>query len=84
MPLTSHDLNRFGYIAQGEGDWFTAQLIRLIRKADRLNREKLRHGFPYEVYVVELWETLSRAEWVRFVQESEEKENSNDSQDQRD
>jgi hypothetical protein len=84
MPLTSHDLNRFGYIVQGEGDWFMAQLIRLIHKADKFNRNKIRQGFPYEVFVVELWESASRMEWVQFVKGFEEKENSNDGQDQRD
>jgi hypothetical protein len=37
-------------------DWFTARLIRLIAKADRVNREKLRLGFPEEVAA---WETYA-------------------------
>ena len=80
--LTTHDLNHFGEIAAGEyGDWFTAHLVRLIRKADAHNREKLRMGFPHEVQVVELWERGTRSQWVRFVKECEEKENTDDSFD---
>ena len=37
------------------GTWFTSQLLRLIDKADRLNREKLRMGFPAEVAAWERW-----------------------------
>lgn len=40
-------------ILLGNGDWFTAQLIRLIGKADEKNREKLRKGFPEVVQAVE-------------------------------
>jgi len=36
-------------------DWFTAQLFRLIAKADVQNRERLRKGFPEEVAVYEEW-----------------------------
>jgi hypothetical protein len=39
----------------GEGDWFTAQLLRLISKADRQSRESLRKGFPEEVEAYEKW-----------------------------
>jgi|TARA_Y100000310_G_scaffold317740_1_gene370964 hypothetical protein len=31
------------------GDWFTAQLFRLIAKADSDNVKKLEEGFPVEV-----------------------------------
>jgi hypothetical protein len=35
-----------------EGDWFTANLFRLIAKADNNNRAKLFKAFPDEVDVV--------------------------------
>ena len=76
--LTAHDLENFGaIISQGYGDWFTAHLIRLIKKADPANRNRLRRGFPFEVHAVERWETVTRPEWVRFVETFEEKENTN-------
>ena len=41
-------------ILKGEyRDNFTSLLLRLIFKADRSNREKLRKGFPDEVRIVE-------------------------------
>lgn len=43
-------------ILAGNGDWFTAYLLRLIKKADRQNREKLNRIFPAEVAAVEEWE----------------------------
>ena len=35
---------------------FTAQLYRLIAKADPFNRERIRRGFPDEVRAFEKWE----------------------------
>ena len=35
--------------------WFSAQLIRLIAKADDGNRERLRMGFPEHVQAFEDW-----------------------------
>ena len=43
--------------AIGGGDWFTSHLLRLIRKADPLNRELIRKGFPDHVAAYERWET---------------------------
>ena len=61
MPLSEYDKEHLGAILQaGEGDWFTAQLLRLIAKADRLNRERLRIAFPEEVRAYEAW--LSKGE----------------------
>lgn len=56
MPLGSFDCQNIDYIMQGGGDWFTAQLLCLIQKADRQNRARLRLGFPEEVALVEQWE----------------------------
>lgn len=39
----------------GKGDWFTSHLLRLIAKADLVNREKIREGFPEEVAAYERW-----------------------------
>ena len=33
----------------GYGDWFSAKLMRLIMKADRENKERLRIAFPDHV-----------------------------------
>lgn len=40
---------------RGDGDWFTAMLLRLIAKADGDNREKLARGFPVEVEAVRVY-----------------------------
>lgn len=39
----------------GYGDWFGADLLRLIAKADRQNREKIRQVYPVHVKVYEDW-----------------------------
>lgn len=39
----------------GHGDWFGAHLLRLIRKADAVNRELLRLVFPHHVAAYEAW-----------------------------
>ena len=55
--LTNHDLAHFDQImVDKHGTWFSAHLVRLIRKADVVNREKLRQVFPAEVLAVELWD----------------------------
>jgi hypothetical protein len=38
-------------------DWFSAQLFRLIHKADPNNRNRLRAGYPDHVRVFEEWYT---------------------------
>lgn len=74
--LTAHDVANLGLIVSDQhGDWFTAHLLRLIKKADARNREKLRLAFPEEVAALELWEKGTRMQWVEFVREYEEKEN---------
>jgi hypothetical protein len=54
--ISPHDRDNIGRILGGYGDWFSAQLLRLIMKADKQNRERLRLAFPdhvraYEQYV---------------------------------
>jgi hypothetical protein len=51
--MSNYDKNNIGNILCGEGSWFTAKLLRLIRKADSNNLELLRKGFPHEVACVE-------------------------------
>lgn len=53
MPLSQFDRENVGPILQGHGDWFTAQLMRLVLKADICNRKLLARGFPEEVALVE-------------------------------
>lgn len=45
--------NQIADFLGGDGDWFTAKLVRLIAKADSENRERLRQGFPDEVAAYE-------------------------------
>lgn len=53
--ISDFDKDNVANILAGEGDWFTAQLLRLIAKADLKNRELLRKGFPEEVAVFEAY-----------------------------
>ena len=66
MPLSQFDRDNVKPILQGHGDWFTAQLMRLVVKADINNRRLLAKGFPEEVALVEkswgLTPTTSNAE----------------------
>jgi hypothetical protein len=39
----------------GNGDWFTIGLLALIAKADVVNRERIRDGFPLEVEAYDRW-----------------------------
>jgi hypothetical protein len=53
--MSNYDQNNIGNILCGEGSWFTANLLRLISKADNNNLELIRKGFPEEVAAVETW-----------------------------
>lgn len=53
MPLSQFDCENVVPILRGHGDWFTAQLMRLVVKADSTNRDRLAMGFPEEVLLVE-------------------------------
>lgn len=55
MTVDDYDLKRIPEILNGEGDWFSAQLIRLIGKADDGNRERLRIAFPDHVAAFDDW-----------------------------
>ena len=54
MTLSKYDRENVGRIlADPSKDWFTAQLLRLIVKADQHHRALLAQGFPEEVRLVE-------------------------------
>ena len=50
--MTEYDRENIGEIIHGKGNWFTANLFRLIAKADSNNRRKLFNSFPVEVEAV--------------------------------
>ena len=50
--LSQHDKDNLQSILCGEGDWFTACLLRLIAKADLWNRHLLGEIYPDEVKLV--------------------------------
>jgi len=51
--LSDYDKANIANILGGNGDWFSAELLRLIMKADRENRELLRQVFPDHVEAYE-------------------------------
>jgi hypothetical protein len=55
MNMSPHDKEHIEAILNGYGDWFGAQLLRLIARADIPNREALRLGYPEEVEAYERW-----------------------------
>jgi hypothetical protein len=58
MPRSSpseYDKAHVEDIIRGDGDWFGAKLIRLIRDADADNREALREAYPEHVAAFEAW-----------------------------
>ena len=59
--LSDYDRNRVAGILGGDGDWFTAQLMRLTAKADQHHRYLLRLGFPEEVELVETYLDLPKS-----------------------
>jgi len=54
--ISDYDKANMQAILSGEGDWFTAHLLRLIAKADESNRDRLRLVFPYVVAAFEAWQ----------------------------
>lgn len=48
MSVTPFDVSYMGNIMLGEGDWFTAKLLRLMRDADESNLRILAGAFPEE------------------------------------
>ena len=57
MNMSNYDKQNVGKLLRGEGTWFTANLFRLIARADEQNRNKLRTAFPDEVAAVETYRT---------------------------
>ena len=55
--MTEYDKENIMEILHGNGTWFTADLFRLIAKADGANRLKLAQSFPAEVNAVHLYLT---------------------------
>jgi hypothetical protein len=55
MPLSEYDRAHIGDLVAGHGDWFTARVLQLCAKADDMNLERLRLGFPNEVAAYETW-----------------------------
>lgn len=53
--ISDYDRAHIDDIMWGHGDWFTAQLLRLCAKADWINLEKIRLGFPEVVECYEKW-----------------------------
>lgn len=51
--LSDYDRANLDKILAGHGDWFSAKLMRLIMKADKENRSRLRLGFPDHVQAYE-------------------------------
>jgi hypothetical protein len=64
MSDYSHDADYIHEIMEyRHGDWFGADLLRLIRRADDENLEKFRRGFPELVKIVEEWRKKFDAGW---------------------
>ena len=55
--MTEYDKANISWILNGNGDWFTADLFRLISRSDTANKEKLALSFPDEVNAVHEFQT---------------------------
>ena len=55
LPISKHDRELIHEIVCGYGDWFSADLVRLINKADKSNTEILRSVYPEHVEAYEDW-----------------------------
>lgn len=53
--ISDYDREHLGDIIAGHGDWFTAQLLRLMHKADSENFMKLAVSFPKEALAYTKW-----------------------------
>lgn len=56
MSVSDYDRAHIGEIVAGHGTWFSAHLYRLIAKADKVNRERIRLIYPEHVEAFEAWE----------------------------
>jgi hypothetical protein len=61
--ISQWDIDHFDDIIAGHGDWFTAQLIRLIHKADQINFQKLFEAYPAECTIYIRWQKGILKEW---------------------
>lgn len=52
---SQYDREHVGEIVGGHGDWISAHILRLCAKADRVNLERIRLGFPEHVEAFETW-----------------------------
>lgn len=52
MGFSDYDREHIGDILAGAGDWFHADLIRLVGHADIFNRQRLAKAFPEVVDAV--------------------------------
>jgi hypothetical protein len=55
IMISNYDRNHIYEILCGRGDWFGAQLIRLVEKADAENRAKIAQSFPEYVEAYNDW-----------------------------
>ena len=55
MMISDFDKAHVGEILAGNGDWFTAQLLRLCAEANEGNLERIRAGFPETVDAYLAW-----------------------------
>lgn len=55
LPISKFDREMIHEIIRGNGDWFSAHLVRLINKADTNNKEILRSVYPEHVEAYEDW-----------------------------
>lgn len=53
--ITKWDEENIDAIMSGQGDWFSAQLLRMCGKADKATLEQIRAGFPDHVQLWEKW-----------------------------
>jgi len=70
MTLSQFDRGNIdSLLLDPRNDWFTAQLLRLVRKADSHHRAQLRTGFPEEMALVEAWEREALASQAGAIAE---------------
>lgn len=55
MPLSDYDRADIGRLLHPDANWFTAELIKLIHKADLVNRARLFTAYPEEVTAYVKW-----------------------------
>jgi len=53
------DIENLDLIMSGHGDWFSAELFRLMRKTDAKNRKRLGVAFPFHMEAYYRWESYA-------------------------